>query len=83
MAQRKADVASRLHIRRGLGEAEAALYVGIGATKFRELVADGRMPKPRIIDTARIWDIDALDAAFRAFPSDDEPAKVSGPNPWH
>lgn len=83
MARRKADIAARLPIRRGLGEAEAALYVGIGSTKFRELVDDGRMPRPRVIDGARVWDIDELDAAFKALPRAGDHPKVSGPNPWH
>jgi hypothetical protein len=30
--------------RRGLSRSEAAMYVGISAAKFDELVADGRMP---------------------------------------
>lgn len=83
MARRKADIAARLPIRRGLGEAEAALYVGIGATKFRELVEDGRMPRPRRLDGVRLWDIDALDAAFRELPIDGDRATHVGPNPWH
>lgn len=85
MARPKAEVAARLPIRRGLGEAEAALYVGLGATKFRELVADGRMPRPRLIDGSRVWDIHMLDAAFAALPLDGVAANVagSGGNPWH
>lgn len=83
MARRKAEIAARLPIRRGLGEAEAALYVGLGSTKFRELVDDGRMPRPRVIDAARAWDVDELDAAFRSLPREGDHAKVSGPNPWH
>lgn len=69
----KRDAAARLPIRRGLSEPEAALYVGIGSTKFRDLVADGRMPKPRILDGRRLWDVDALDAAFRDLPSEAAP----------
>ena len=52
--------------RRGLRREEAALYVGIGVTKFDELVADGRMPLPIEIGTAKVWDILALDIAFDA-----------------
>jgi predicted DNA-binding transcriptional regulator AlpA len=64
----KAAIAPRLTIRRGLSEPEAALYIGLSASKFRSLVKDGRLPKPRVIDTRRIWDVDDLDAAFKAFP---------------
>ena len=31
-------------LRRGLSEPEAALYISIGATKFRELMREGKMP---------------------------------------
>jgi len=33
---------------RGLSATAAAEYVGISATKFRQLVVDGRMPQHRI-----------------------------------
>jgi excisionase family DNA binding protein len=56
--------------RRGLSRTEAAVYVGISARKFDELVDDGRMPKPKMIDARRIWDIRALDLAFDALPTD-------------
>jgi predicted DNA-binding transcriptional regulator AlpA len=81
MAERKATIAARLPIRRGLGEAEAAMYIGLGASKFSELVKDGRMPRPRMIDNRRIWDIDDIDAAFRALPIEGELEKDD--NPWH
>lgn len=83
MARRKSDIAARLPIRRGLGEAEAAIYIGLGSTKFRELVEDGRMPRPRLIDGTRAWDIEELDAAFRDLPRESGRDCVEGPNPWH
>ena len=49
--------------RRGLSREEAARYVGVGASKFDELVKDKRMPKPFKIDGRVIWDIHDLDAA--------------------
>jgi hypothetical protein len=64
----KAAIGSRLSLRRGLSEPEAALYVGLGSSKFRELVGTGIMPRPRVIGRRRIWDIDDLDAAFKALP---------------
>jgi hypothetical protein len=57
--------------RRGLSRTEAAMYVGVGATKFDELVATGRMPKPKCIDNRRVWDILALDRAFDLLPDDE------------
>lgn len=50
--------------RRGLSRVEAAIYVGISASKFDELVKDGRMPKPKKIDARKIFDLRELDLAF-------------------
>jgi predicted DNA-binding transcriptional regulator AlpA len=57
--------------RRGLSREEAAMYVGIGATKFDELVNAGRMPKPKKIDSRKVWDVRKLDVAFEALPDED------------
>jgi hypothetical protein len=46
------------------------MYVGVGATKFDEMVADGRMPPPRKVDNRKIWDIRQLDVAFDQLPSE-------------
>jgi predicted DNA-binding transcriptional regulator AlpA len=51
---------------RGLSRVQAAAYVGISATKFDEMVADGRMPKPVRIDSRVLWDRYRLDEAFDA-----------------
>jgi hypothetical protein len=61
---------------RGLCREAAAEYVGVGTTKFDEMVRDGRMPKPRQIDARRIWDRYALDLSFEALPTEAER------NPW-
>jgi len=67
--------------RRGLRRVEAAAYVGIGATKFDQMVADGRMPKPKRIDGAAVWDLAQLDLAFDALPYDDS-AFTEEDHPW-
>lgn len=54
----------------------AAAYVGLGLTKFDELVAGGRMPRPKRIDGCVIWDRYRLDAAFDDLPDD------NGGNSW-
>lgn len=54
---------------RGLSRDEAARYVGVGVTLFDELVADGRMPKPKLINRRVLWDRLALDACFTDLPS--------------
>ena len=60
--------------RRGLARDEAARYIGIGVTKFDELVRDGRMPQARRVDGRKVWDIRALDMAFEALPVEDSTA---------
>lgn len=65
---------------RGLRRPEAAAYVGLGETKFDELVKDGRMPPPKRIDGRVVWDRRALDAAFDALPDDREAEGTE--NPW-
>jgi hypothetical protein len=60
---------------RGLSRDESARYVGFGATKFDEMVADGRMPKPKRVDGRVVWDRLKLDMAFSDLPDD----KVANP----
>lgn len=46
---------------RGLRLPDAAAYVGMGETKFLQLVDAGRMPSARKIDGMTLWDRRALD----------------------
>ena len=62
--------------KRGLSRTEAANYIGVGTSKFDEMVKDGRMPQPKRIDGRVIWDRHELDVAFENLPSD------GGINPW-
>lgn len=55
---------------RGMNAEEAARYIGVGTTKFDEMVRDGRMPKARRVDGRKVWDRAQLDAAFTDLPSD-------------
>ena len=54
---------------RALRLANAAEYLGMGKTKFLELVDDGRLPRPVAIDGVRLLDRFDLDDAFEAFKS--------------
>ena len=54
--------------RRGLSCAESADYIGVSVTNFLEMVGDGRMPKAKVIDRRRLWDIRGLDRAIDALP---------------
>ena len=58
--------------RRGLSRDETAMYIGISASKFDELVRDVRMPGPKRIDGRKLWDVHALDLAFDWLPNDND-----------
>ncbi len=61
--------------RRGLSRLEAAIYLGVGTTKFDEGVATGQIPKPKtggFLGARHVWDIRALDRAFDALPDTDD-----------
>lgn len=61
---------------RGLSRVQSAAYVGVGSTKFDEMVADGRMPKPKRVDGRTIWDRLEIDESFASLPSE------ATANPW-
>jgi predicted DNA-binding transcriptional regulator AlpA len=61
---------------RGLSRAEAADYIGISASTFDKLVIDGRMPKPKRINSRTVWDRYELDGAFEAL------SGSADANPW-
>ena len=64
--------------RRGLSREEAAMYIGVSAAKFDQLVADGRMPAARRIDGRKVWDVRELDLYFDDLP----PAENTVGNSW-
>ena len=64
----KSTIAGRLTVRRGLDEAEAAVYLSLSPSMFRQLVAQDVMPRPRLVGRRRIWDVVELDRAFVALP---------------
>ena len=57
--------------RRGLSRDEAAMYIGVSAAKFDQMIADGRMPAPRRIDGRKVWDVRELDLCFDDLPHAD------------
>ena len=79
MTATKAQAITASSLRRGLARVDAAIYVGVGLTKFDEMVADGRMPPPRRVDGRKIWDVRELDASFEDLPHDQNPAPT---NSW-
>ena len=54
---------------RGLSRAGSAAYVGVSPSLFDEMVKDGRMPQPKLINSRTVWDRHELDGAFEALPS--------------
>lgn len=52
----------------GLDREEAAAYVRAGTTLFDEMVSDGRMPQPRLMNSRRVWDREELYFAFKSLP---------------
>lgn len=63
---------------RGLSRVEAAQYIGVSPSLFDQMVQDGRMPKPKPINSRKVWDRVKLDLAFESLPD------TSGPevNEW-
>jgi hypothetical protein len=57
---------------RGLSRVQSAAYIGVGPTKFDQMVADERMPKPKKIDGRLVWDRLQLDIAFGALPDEND-----------
>ena len=63
----------------GLRREAAAEFVSVSVSKFDQLVADGRMPKPLHIDGVVAWDVEALINAWRRLR--DQAAATEG-NEW-
>lgn len=59
---------------RGLDREQAASYLGVSPWLFVEMVGDGRMPRPKVINKRRVWDRFELDNAFSRLGSDEQPA---------
>lgn len=73
MTERSAVSHTKVIIRRGLSRDEAADYLGIGTTKFDELVSIGLVAQPRRCGSRNLWDIRELDIAFESLPRKDSP----------
>jgi predicted DNA-binding transcriptional regulator AlpA len=61
---------------RGLRRTEAAAYICVSPSLFDSMVADGRMPPPRLINTRTVWDRFEVDEAFESLP------RKEAINPW-
>lgn len=65
---------------RGLSRLESARYIGVSASLFDRMVQDGRMPKPKRINSRTVWDRHQLDSCFDALP--EIGAEPDDHNPW-
>ena len=74
---------SRAYPSRGRSREQAAAYIGVGETKFDQMVADGRMPQPRVIDGRVVWCVYEIDDHFDRLPRRDQStATQSAQSPW-
>ncbi len=80
-SRKKASIAGRLPVRRGLDECEAAIYLSLSPSFFRRLVEQRTMPRPRKVGSRRIWDVEELDMAFKALPREEGEADVAFTEP--
>lgn len=60
---------------RGLSRVLAAGYVGVSTCLFDQMVADGRMPRPKQVNSRKIWDRLAIDRCFEELDTDDHGSK--------
>ena len=56
----------------GLSREVAAAFIDVSPSKFDQMVADGRMPKPKRIDGRRVWDRTKIERAFSNLPGDED-----------
>jgi predicted DNA-binding transcriptional regulator AlpA len=73
---RRAEILPLSLAPRGLSRVEAAAYIGVSPSLFDQMVADGRMPPPKHINSRVIWDRLRLDIAFEGLPDKQDR------NPW-
>lgn len=74
---------SHVYSPRGFSRQKAAAHIGVGETKFEQMVADGRMPIPIEIDGRRVWCVYELDEYFDRLPRRNQNAGTQSiHNPW-
>jgi hypothetical protein len=66
--------------RLGLSRAEAAEYIGVGVSLFDQMVADGRMPPAKLINSRKVWMRSKIERAFAELP--DEGQDKETVDPW-
>src|SRR5579872_1199460 len=54
-SKRKAEIGRRLPFRLALNEEQAAVALSLSPSRFRELVAEGLLPSPRVIGSRLLY----------------------------
>lgn len=63
----------------GLSRAEAAEYIGVSTSLFEEMVADGRMPPAKQINSRKVWMRTKIEKAFADLPDAGQNNDTSSP----
>ena len=63
----------------GLSRAEAAEYIGVSTSLFEEMVADGRMPPAKQINSRKVWMRTKIEKAFADLPDAGQDKDSSSP----
>jgi predicted DNA-binding transcriptional regulator AlpA len=58
------------HDKLGLSRNEAACYIGVSSPMFDEMVLDGRMPQPKLINGLKVWSRNSVEKAFAELSED-------------
>lgn len=68
----------------GVNREQAAALIGVSASLFDRLIADGKMPDARLLYGRLVWDVAEVVQAFRALPHRSEPIDAAAvkDNPW-
>lgn len=67
---------------RGMCREEAARWVGVSPSLFDQMVKDGRMPLPKLINSRVVWDRYQLDPAFQALPDRGPSRETADAGDW-
>ena len=62
--------------RRGLSRTEAAVYLGISASKFDELRKTNRIAPPKVLDGRLIFTVERLDEFLDSLPDENQTSSV-------
>ncbi|WP_063628392.1 AlpA family transcriptional regulator [Bradyrhizobium sp. WSM1417] len=71
------DNSDRPYPNRGLRREDAAAWVGFKPSTFDKLIAEGLMPRGKLVHGCRIWDRYELDRAFESLPDESAPSPAS------